>query len=83
MIELMSPDAQGAPSEQLDAMRRLFNDHCRDDGWSVEAQDCFLGASSRDEVAERCASMLTGQQGRAFGMAVEDQAPATPTDAGT
>jgi hypothetical protein len=83
MLELMSPDAKGAPTEQLDSMRRLFNDHCRDDHWSVEAQDCFLSATSRTEIAERCASMLTGEQGMAFGTAIEEQRPSSPTsDAG-
>ena len=84
LLELMTPTAKDAPAEQLDAMRRLFNDHCRDDHWTPAAQDCLLAASSLKEVGERCSAELTPEQTMALGSAIESQskpAPA-PADAG-
>ena len=83
LLELMTPTAKDAPAEQLDAMRRLFNDHCRDDEWTPAAQDCLLSAASLKEVGERCGDKLTPEQTMALGTAIESQAkPAPPIDAG-
>jgi len=90
LLELMTPTAQDAPAEQLDTMRRLFNDHCRDDKWTPEAQDCLLTAASLEEVGQRCGDKLTADQTMALGSAIEGQrsrssppSPSAPTaDAG-
>jgi len=80
LLELMTPEAKGAPSERLDEMRRLFNDHCRDDRWTPQAQDCVLAAASLKEVGERCGDKLTPEQTMALGTAIEGAT--TPADAG-
>ena len=83
MIELMTPDAQSASADSLDAMRKLFNDHCRDDGWSVAAQDCVLAAGSRNELAEKCGNLFSEEQGKALvGEAKSWSSDETPSDAG-
>jgi hypothetical protein len=77
LLELMTPEAKDAPSENLDAMRRLFNDHCRDDQWTPAAQDCVLAAASLQEVGQRCSDKLTPEQTMALGTAIEGaRAPA-------
>ena len=82
LLELMTPDAKAAPAEQLDAMRRIFNDRCRDDQWTPAAQDCVLAAASLKEVGERCSDKLTPEQTMAFGTAIEAQSKPAPGDAG-
>lgn len=83
MIELMTPDAQNAPSDELDAMRKLINDHCRDDGWSSAAQDCVLAAASRTELATRCGDTFTPEQAKALvGEAKSWPSEPAPSDAG-
>ncbi|HUS29690.1 MAG TPA: hypothetical protein VMZ53_14400 [Kofleriaceae bacterium] len=66
LLELMTPTAQDAPTDQLDTMRRTFNDHCKNDGWSSRAQDCMLAASSLQQVGERCQLLLTPEQNAAL-----------------
>jgi hypothetical protein len=82
LLELMTPTAKDAPAEQLDMMRRLFNDHCRDDQWTPAAQDCLLSAASLKEVGERCGDKLTPEQTMALGTAIESQSKPAPADAG-
>ncbi len=53
-------------------MRAMFNTRCRDDGWSITAQECFLALRAKEEV-DRCAAQLTDTQ-RA---ALEQPAPAS------
>ncbi|HTL34783.1 MAG TPA: hypothetical protein VL326_16760 [Kofleriaceae bacterium] len=65
-LELMTPEAQGAPTEQLDETRRLFNDHCKNDGWSSKAQDCMLAAKTLQDIGEHCQSLLTPEQNAAL-----------------
>jgi hypothetical protein len=82
LLELM-PAANAAPADDLDAMRRLFNAHCRDDGWSAQAQDCMLAASSLQDVGGRCAEKLTPEQTAALGTAIESaHGESAPSDAG-
>jgi hypothetical protein len=85
LLELMTPAAKDAPADELDAMRRLFNEHCRDDRWSADAQDCMLAATSLQDVGGRCGDKLTPEQMAAFGSAIESRhgEPAPPVDAGT
>ena len=83
MLELMTPDAQSASADSLDAMRKLFNDHCRDDGWSSAAQDCVLAATTRNEFAEKCGDLFTEEQGKALvGEAKSWSEGEAPNDAG-
>jgi hypothetical protein len=61
VVSLMSETAQ-QPTDELDAFRTLVFQHCRDDRWSVQAQDCFLGATSRKDAGDRCEPLLTQDQ---------------------
>jgi len=70
LLSLMSPAAQ-EPTETLDKFRALFNTRCRDDGWSAEAQDCFLVATTLANAAEQCESKLTPEQTQAFGASIQ------------
>ena len=70
VLSLMSPTAQ-EPTETLDKFRNMFYERCSVDGWSAQAQDCFLAASSLQALAEQCESLLTPEQTQAFGMSIQ------------
>jgi hypothetical protein len=70
LLSLMSPAAQ-EPTEMLDKFRAIFNTRCRDDGWSPEAQECFLAATTLANAAEQCESKLTPEQTEAFGASIQ------------
>jgi hypothetical protein len=53
--------AEGAPTEQADALRNLIRQRCERDAWSAEATRCLI-AIQRTEDAERCAALLTEDQ---------------------
>ena len=72
LLSLLTTTARDAPAEELDRVRAMFNTRCRDDGWSMTAQECFLALRAKEEV-DRCAAQLTQTQ-RA---ALEQPAPAT------
>ena len=40
---------------------RVFTERCEQDGWSTDAQQCFLGLASMKE-ASRCEASLTSAQ---------------------
>jgi hypothetical protein len=61
VVSLMSETAQ-QPTDELDEFRKLVFQHCRDDHWSAQAQDCFLGATSRKDAGDRCEQLLTPEQ---------------------
>lgn len=83
MIELMTPDAQHAPADELDAMRKLINDHCKGDGWSSAAQDCVLAAATRNDLAQKCGDAFTPEQAKALvGEAKSWPTGEAPSDAG-
>lgn len=65
LVSLMSDTAREA-TEEVDAMRRQIIARCEQDGWSVEAQECFIHVSTRQEAADRCAGLLTAEQGNAL-----------------
>lgn len=71
LISLLSPTAQEAPVEEIDRVRIQFKARCEDDGWSLPAQECFLGLATREDV-DRCAAQLTEAQLQAL-----EAAPAT------
>jgi hypothetical protein len=78
LVSLMSDTAREA-TEEVDAMRRQIIARCEQDGWSTEAQDCFLHVSTRQEAADRCASLLTAEQGNALLQQQQEQAaPGAP-----
>jgi hypothetical protein len=70
LLSLMSDTARGAPTEDLDRMRNVFTARCEQDGWSAEAQQCFLGVTSLRH-AVRCEDLLTESQMAAFGRAID------------
>jgi hypothetical protein len=61
LLSLLSPEAQQAPTEELDRVRATFNTRCKDDGWSTAAQQCFLELTAKEDV-DRCAAQLTEAQ---------------------
>jgi hypothetical protein len=65
LLSLLTDEAKAAPTEVLDKVRMRFETRCKDDGWSVTAQDCFLGLASKNEV-DKCASQLTEDQQKAL-----------------
>lgn len=73
LLSLMSPAAQ-EPTETLDKFRAMFNTRCREDGWSPEAQACFLAATTLANAAEQCESKLTPDQTAAFGASIQSAA---------
>lgn len=70
LLSLMSPAAQ-EPTETLDKFRTMFDKRCREDGWSMEAQECFLAAMSLTNAAEQCESKLTPEQTQSFGESIQ------------
>ncbi|NVB79076.1 MAG: hypothetical protein HOV81_11815 [Kofleriaceae bacterium] len=84
LVSLMSDTAREA-TEEVDAMRRQIIARCEQDGWSAEAQDCFIHVSTRQEAAEKCASLLTAEQGNALMQQQQQEtspeAPAAPAAA--
>jgi hypothetical protein len=61
LLSLLTPTARDAPAEELDRVRTMFHMRCRDDGWSIAAQECFLALRAKDEV-DRCAAQLSDTQ---------------------
>lgn len=61
LLSLLTDTAKEAPVEELDKVRAAFNQRCRDDGWSPQAQQCFLALATKEEV-DRCASLLSESQ---------------------
>jgi hypothetical protein len=61
LLSLMTKTAQEAPAEELDRVRNHFNNRCVTDGWSMEAQECFLSLTTREAV-DQCAAKLTEDQ---------------------
>src|SRR5262249_56111787 len=50
--------AEGAPTEQADALRRLIRVRCEQDGWSADATRCLIAMQKLDD-ATPCAQLLT------------------------
>jgi hypothetical protein len=73
LLSLMTATAKDAPLESLDSMRMVFTERCEQDGWSREAQECFLGLTAMTEAA-RCESLLTEAQVQSFGAALQSEA---------
>lgn len=61
--------AEGVPTEQADALRRLIRVRCEQDGWSGDATRCLIAMQKLDEAAP-CAKLLTEDQQAAL---VRDQ----------
>ncbi len=80
LVALMSDTAREA-TEEVDAMRRQIIERCEQDRWSAEAQDCFLHVTTRQEAAEKCAGMLTAEQGNALLQQQEAAPPAASAPA--
>ena len=72
LLSLLTATARDATAEELDRVRAMFNTRCRDDGWSLSAQECFLALRVKEDV-DRCAAQLTDTQRRAL----EQPAPAS------
>jgi len=60
-ISLLTKEAQEAPADEIDRLRAHFNRRCVDDGWSAEAQQCFLSLTAKEDI-NRCAEQLTETQ---------------------
>ena len=60
MVELM-PASQGASPEDLDTIRRVVNDHCRNDPWTPAVQDCLLAATTLERVGACEPTIPVGQ----------------------
>ena len=61
--------AEGTPTEQADALRRLIRVRCEQDGWSADATRCLIAIQKLDDAAP-CAKLLTDDQQAAL---VRDQ----------
>jgi hypothetical protein len=73
LLSLLTASAKEAPGEELDRVRNVFHSRCRDDGWSAQAQQCFLALTAKEEV-DRCAAQLTDAQRSAL-----EQGPPEPS----
>jgi hypothetical protein len=58
LVALM-PAAEKLP-DQVDPFRKLIFQHCDRDGWTPDAQRCFLGLASLDD--DHCTAYLTAAQ---------------------
>jgi hypothetical protein len=47
LLSLLTASAKEAPGEELDRVRNVFHSRCRDDGWSAQAQQCFLALTAK------------------------------------
>lgn len=77
LISLMTKTAQEAPADEIDKVRAAFNTRCTDDGWSLAAQECFLGLQAKEEVNE-CAAQLTDEQRAALEAPAPSSGSAAP-----
>ncbi len=66
--------AAGAPQEASDRITQVLIERCTVDGWSIAAQQCFLGVATLEE-SDRCAPMLTVPQRDAADRAMKDAFP--------
>jgi hypothetical protein len=74
LLSLLTPTARDAPAEELDRVRAMFHTRCRDDGWSIAAQECFLALHAKDEV-DRCARAAAAGKRRSRLSAMSRRAP--------
>jgi hypothetical protein len=65
LLSLLTDEAKAAPAEELDRVRMQFDTRCKEDAWSIAAQDCFLALTAKEEV-DRCAAQLTAAQQEAL-----------------
>lgn len=68
----LPPGDDARPTETIDRLTRAVVGLCRDGGWSVDAQDCFLALPGLDAGRlDTCAGRLTVDQRDAFPRAID------------
>jgi hypothetical protein len=60
LVGLMSA-AQNAKQDQLDPIRNMITSHCENDGWSADAQQCWLTIDKLEDGG-RCEKLFTDAQ---------------------
>jgi hypothetical protein len=69
--------AEGAPTEQADALRRLIRVRCEQDGWSAEVTRCLIAMRTLAD-AEPCAKLMPDDQQDALARDLEARSGARP-----
>jgi hypothetical protein len=69
LVDLMAPAE--ADWVAVKALRSTIGERCTKDGWTIDAQQCFINAKSI-EATDHCAPMLTVDQRNALDTAIGD-----------